>query len=101
MADSLYRVTFPDPMTRQMVTLRVREVSDSGLGPLFVRLSDFVFENPRSTIINPNDEALASRYTDTRALHVNRMSLIQVEEVSDAVVELSEAPNVVPFKAPE
>jgi hypothetical protein len=101
MADSLYRVTFSDPVTRQMVTLRLHEISDSGLGPLFVRLGRFVFDQD-SGIINPINEQLAKRYEETKALHVNRMAISQIEELSGAEeVKLSEVPNVVPFTPPD
>ena len=100
MADPLYVVTFPDPVTKRMVTLKVREIGDSGLGPMFARLSGFVFQDS-GKIINPNNDGLSRRYQDTKAIHVNRMALAQVEEVAGEPVELSEMPNVVQFHPPD
>lgn len=96
MADPLYIVTFPDPQHRDVVTVRVREVGDSPLGPMFVRIAGFQFATGR--IIDPTSAALESRYEGTKALHLNRMSLLSVEEVSDVELSISEAPNVVQFR---
>ena len=101
MADPLYLVTFPDSRLGRIVTVKVREISDSGLGIMFVRLSGFVLQQD-GTIINPEIDALAQRFEETRAFHVNRMSIVSIEEVSDVVVApLVDMPNVVQFKAPE
>ena len=97
MSDHVYRVTFADPLTKKMVTIQVREISDSGLGPFHVRLSGFVFK-PKGRLIDPVEETLRNRFQDTRALHVSRMSLGLIEEVGDSQeVKLTEFPNVVPF----
>lgn len=93
----LYLVTFLDSRLGRHVTLRVREIVDSGLGIMFVRLSNFVLADPGSRVVDPQVEELAARFGDTRALHVNRMSIISVEEVSDVGISPLAPLNVVPF----
>lgn len=102
MPESLYLVTIPDTRLGRHVVLRVREISDSALGVMFVRLAGFVFD-AAGPIVNPVLEAERERFADTRVLHVNRMSIISIEEVSDASApQLTDTPeNVLTFKTPE
>lgn len=105
MPEPLYLVTFPDTRSGCHVTVRVREIGDSGLGVMFARLSGFVFDT-HGLLVDPQQELLRQRFGDTRAFHVNRMSIISVEEISDTTVadlsdESDSGATVLAFKAPE
>jgi len=99
MAESLYEVTFVQP-GEGPVTLRVREIADSGLGPTFVKLAKFDFGH--GLIINPKQENAAKRYEKTQALHVSRFAIVTVEEIEGPEVVLKEmGSNVVMLRPPE
>ena len=73
-----YAVTFRAD-SGEIVTLRVEEVVDSALGPSFLCLSGFVFDEGR--IVDPKQEALQHRYRDTKRLHLNVFHIQSIEEV--------------------
>jgi hypothetical protein len=73
-----YAVTFRTE-AGEPVTLRVKEVTDSALGPSFLCLSDFVFDSGR--IVDPKQEALQRRFEGTRRLHLNVFHIQSIEEV--------------------
>jgi hypothetical protein len=77
-----YEITYRDPRSEQICTLRARSISDSSLGLSFVAVSDFVFEQG-STIINPAEEALRTRLAKVRSLHLSIYTILAVEEVGD------------------
>ncbi len=60
------------------MTLKVREVGDSDLGPGFICLSDFVFHT--GALLLPHEEALQRRYATTRRLHLNVFSIQSIAE---------------------
>jgi len=100
MADPVYTVTYQDPATRETVVLRVREVSDSPLGPMFVRLAGFQFA-ARGLVVDPKEEALARQFQDVRARHLNRMQIVSIDEVSTEGLQLQDVPpNVVVLRTP-
>jgi hypothetical protein len=78
--DTHFVITFRDPRSSEIKTLRARSVSDSQLGLSFVAISDFVFE-PDSVIVNPEEEALQSRLENVRSLHLSIYAILSVEEV--------------------
>ena len=78
--DTHFVITFRDPRSSEIKTLRARSVSDSQLGLSFVAISDFVFE-PGSVIVNPEEEALQSRLENVRSLHLSIYAILSVEEV--------------------
>lgn len=99
MAESLYEVTFIQP-GEGPITLQVREISDSALGPMFVRISGFVFNH--GLLVNPKLEAAERRFAKTRSLHLNRMAIHAVEEIEGAAISLTDpGPNVVQFRPPD
>jgi hypothetical protein len=94
---SYYVVTHRDPTSGKPVSLRVRKVEDSELGPTFVALSDFLFESS-SPIIDPALEDLKKRYENTRKLHLSLYHIVSIEEVgrSNPGLDLSpERSNVI------
>lgn len=100
MADPVYTVTYQDPATRETAVLRVREVSDSPLGPMFVRLAGFHFA-ARGLVVDPKEEALARQFQDVRARHLNRMQIVSIDEVSPEGLQLQDVPpNVVVLRTP-
>ena len=100
MSDALYVVTWHDPAARETVSLRVREVADSPLGPMFVRLSGFQFGSS-GLIVDPKEEALGRQFKDVRARHLNRMQIVSIDEISTENLHLVDTPpNVVVLRQP-
>lgn len=83
MADDVYVVTWRDPRDGEIVTLRARTITDSGLGLTFVAISDFVWETG-SALVNPAHEALVKRFQHTKTLHLSIHTVITIEEVGGA-----------------
>jgi hypothetical protein len=93
---SHYVVTWRDLPKEGVVTMRVRTIEDSDLGPTFIAISDFVFEHD-GLIIDPNAAALEARYADTRRLHLSIYNVLAIEEVGrrNKGLELKDRSNVV------
>ena len=93
---SHYVVTHRDPAGGKTVSLKVRKVEDSELGPTFVALSDFLFESA-SPIIDPTLEDLKKRYENTKKLHLSLYNIVSIEEVGrrNPGLDLSERSNVI------
>lgn len=72
-------MVYRDPAGGKTVTLRVRKIEDSDLGPTFVALSDFVFDTG-NLIIDPEEEDLKKKLAETRRLHLSIYSVLSIEE---------------------
>lgn len=81
-----FAITFRNE-SGELVTLRARSVTDSTLGPSFLCISDFVFDEGR--IVDPTQERQQRRYADTRRLHLNVFGVQSIEEVGLAHPGLS------------
>jgi hypothetical protein len=77
-----YVISFRDPRSGDISTLRARSIADSTLGLSFVAVSDFVFDSG-SMIINPAEEALRTRLEHVRSLHLSIYTILSVEEVGE------------------
>ena len=77
---SHYVVTHRDPTSGKAVSLKVKKVEDSELGPTFVAVSEFLFESA-SPIIDPGLEELKKRYEGTKKLHLSLYNIVSIEEV--------------------
>jgi hypothetical protein len=73
-------VTYRDPVQDKNVSMRVEKVSDSSLGLSFIQLSGFIFETS-NIVVNPDEEALAKRFENTKSLHLSIYSILSIEEV--------------------
>ena len=75
-----YVVTWRDPAKEGKVrSMKAKRIENSDLGPTFVCLSDFVFDTG-GLIIDPEEEDLKSRFTDTKRLHLSIYNVLSVEE---------------------
>ena len=80
---NLYLVTYRNPEKKEEnITVRVRSIHDSDLGPTFITLSDFVFQTS-SKLLNPQDEYAKKRFQKTKKLHLSIYNIISVEEIGD------------------
>lgn len=82
----------------QVVTLKVRSIAPSDLGPTFIALSDFDLDQD-GPIIDPGLDGLRVRYADTKRLHVSIYSVLSVEEVGrrNRGLDLGDRTNLVPL----
>lgn len=67
--------------------MRVRKIEDSTLGPTFITLSGFIFEEG-NLIIDPSEEDRRKRFENTRRLHLSLFHILSVEEVGPRVRKL-------------
>ena len=82
---NLYVVTYRNPEKQEEnITIRVRKINDSNLGPTFIALSDFVFHTA-SKLLNPQDEYAKKRFQKTQKLHLSIYHIVSVEEVGDEI----------------
>ncbi|MBL6975721.1 MAG: DUF1820 family protein [Deltaproteobacteria bacterium] len=91
-----YLLTYRDPEEDRIISLKVRRVEDSSLGPTFIAISDFVFDDS-SVIIDPNVESRRRRLADTRKLHISLYHVISIAEVGrrNRGLDLSDRANLV------
>ena len=78
--ETYFVITYKDVQKDEFISLRARNISDSSLGPAFIQISDFVF-NESTLIVNPNEEDLKSRLKKTRSLHIALFHVVSVEEI--------------------
>jgi len=82
---NLYVVTYRNPEKQEEnITIRVRQINDSELGPTFIALSGFVFHTS-SKLLNPQDEYAKKRFQKTKKIHLSIYHIISVEEVGDDI----------------
>lgn len=100
--ETCFVVSFQDAREGRVVSLRVRTIEDSVLGPAFVCLSDFVFQDG-GTLIDPVEEAMSRRYGKTRRLHLQLWSISSIEEVGmghGGLTSTHDRSNLVVFPPP-
>ena len=79
-SQSIFVVTYRSPDKKdENISIRVRKVEDSVLGPAFIALSDFIFQR-KSALINPQDEYAKKRFQSTKTLHISIYNIISIEE---------------------
>ena len=78
----MYAVTWKDPVEGTTHRLRCQRVEDSSLGLGFVCLADFVF-GKTGPLVDPTQEALATRFADVKRLHLNVYTIVAIEELGD------------------
>ena len=79
--DSYFIVTYRDAKEDKVVECKARTIVDSSLGLSFISISDFVFINKDSVVVDPNEEYLQKRLKNVRSFHLSIYSIISVEEV--------------------
>ena len=82
-----YRICFRDlePGSggeKKVMTLNVKNIDDSSLGPGFVKISDFIFSTP-SSIVDPGEEKIRLRFEKVKAFHLSIYSIISVDEIGE------------------
>ncbi len=78
--ETYFIITYREPKTGKVMTLRAGTVTDSSLGLSFVAISDFVFETG-SRVINPEEEDQKKHFEGVKNLHLSIYSIISIEEV--------------------
>ena len=74
----LYKVTFLDQ--GKSYELYARSVHSSDLWG-FTTISELVFEDASSLIIDPSEEKLRDEFKDTKSLHLPIQAILRIEEV--------------------
>jgi hypothetical protein len=82
-----FRITYRDPMTLEIQTLKARSVSDSSLGLSFVAASDFIF-NTSSVVVDPSEEQLQKKLEHVKVIHLSLYSILSIEEVGEEHIGL-------------
>lgn len=97
----LYKVSFLDQ--GKSYELYARSVHSSELWG-FTTISDLVFEDASSLIVDPAEEKLREEFKDTRALHLPIQSILRIEEVekrgSAAIRDAVSGDKITPFPMP-
>lgn len=78
--ETYFIITYRDPRSGKVMTLKARAVTDSSLGLSFVAVSDFIFDT-RSRVINPEEEDQKRHFEGVKSLHLSIYSIISIEEV--------------------
>lgn len=83
--DTFFIITYRDPAKladKDIVTLKVKTIGDSDLGLGFIRISDFIFDSPgTSLIVDPTADQLKHRFENTKSLHISLYNILSIEEV--------------------
>ncbi|MBF0360219.1 MAG: DUF1820 family protein [Oligoflexia bacterium] len=74
-----YVVSYRDPQTNKILSLKAKTIRDSNVGLSFIFLSDFIFDTD-SLVINPVAEELKNRFSNTKGLHLSIYNIISIEE---------------------
>lgn len=94
----LYKITFLNQ--GKSYELYARSVHSSDLWG-FTTVSDLVFEEASSLIVDPSEEKLRDEFKDTKALHLPIQSILRVEEVEKrgtaAIRDAASADKITPF----
>ena len=80
---SYYIVTYRNPEDEKVLQLKARDICDSMLGLGFVSISDFVFPNQKSVVVDPSEEYLVKRLENVKSMHLNIYSILSIEEVGE------------------
>jgi hypothetical protein len=97
-----YVVTWRDPETDAVTSVRARRVFDSPLGLSFIAMADFELEGGGSLVVDPAQEALARKLANVRVLHLSIHRVLSIQEVGDDGdgLSLQDRSNLVVFPAP-
>ena len=78
-----FTVTYRNPKDDKILELNARKIQDSSLGLSFISVSDFVFPNSSSVVVDPEEEYLQKRFENVKSLHLSIYSIISIEEVGE------------------
>ena len=96
-------VTYKEPKEGKVVSIKARTIRDSSLGPAFVEISDFVFDdNP--LIVDVTAENFKDHFINVKKLHLGIYHIVSIEEVGKHNKGLSlkkEKSNVVVLENPK
>lgn len=73
-------VTYRDAKDNKAQTIKARHIRDSSLGPAFVELSDFLFDQS-PLIVDPASEEVREHFADVKRLHLSIYHILTIEEV--------------------
>ena len=84
--DTYYLVTYRDPKDGQIISLKVKKVTDSSLGLSFIALSDFMFESDM-LVVNPAVMQVTARLNqvDVSKVHVGQAAEVRLDAYPDLV----------------
>lgn len=82
-----YRITYRDVTEDKFVTIKARKITESSLGPTFVEVSEFFFDDGK-LIVNPQEEALRDRFSKIHRLHVAIYHIATIEELGTGAARL-------------
>lgn len=77
---SYYVVSYRDPQTSKILSLKAKTIRDSNLGLSFIFLADFIFDTD-SIVINPVAQEMKNRFNNTKGLHLSIYNVISIEEM--------------------
>lgn len=73
-------VTYKDVKDNKVLTIKAKNIRDSSLGPAFVELSDFIFDQS-ALIVDPASEEIRDHFADVKRLHLSIYHILTIEEV--------------------
>lgn len=74
-------VTYKDAKEDKILECKAKTIKDSSLGLSFISISDFVFTNKNSVVVDPSEEYLQKRLENVKSLHLSIYSIVSIEEV--------------------
>lgn len=83
--NSLFLITYKDPVDGQIVSLKAQSIKDSSLGLSFIAISDFIFDTS-GLVVKPSEEQLEKKLENTKSLHLSIYSIVSIEERSESAL---------------
>jgi len=78
--ENFFRVIYRDPVEDKIVTLRASSIQDSNLGPTFIRISEFIFDQ-NNIVVDPSQENLKKHFQGVESIHLSIYTVVCIEEM--------------------
>lgn len=75
----MYKISFLNQ--GKVYELFARQVAGSDLSYGFIEVSELVFDNDSSVVIDPTEERMREEFADVEVLHIPMHSVIRIEQV--------------------
>ena len=83
-----YVITYREPKSGELTTLKAKNIHDSSLGLSFIAISEFVFETS-SILVDPQLESRMAEFENIKTLHLSIYSVVSIAEVGDHLKPLA------------
>lgn len=78
--NDFFRIIYRDPVEDKIVNLRAKSIRDSNLGPTFIRVSDFIFDQG-TIVVDPSQESLKKDFEGVESIHLSIYSIMRIDEL--------------------